>query len=93
MKREKDFKWKTKKDGDETREAIMEYLIAYWLENLCPPKIREVGAALKMSTSHVVHHYEYLEHQGKIIWHKPKDNIRRADVIPVGLMVSYEPPE
>jgi len=89
--------FRTKRDGEETRAMMMDFIVTYWLKKLRPPRYREIGDSLGMSTSHVRHHLAYLEHQGKILWHQyqieNKDDWRRVDIIPVGLKVSYESPQ
>lgn len=55
------------KKDNKTRQEIYEYIVEYTKEHLFPPTIREIGAALELSSSQTVwNHLQMLETLGLI---------------------------
>ena len=84
----------TVKSGSSTRpltEAqakILRYIVRYWGENMAPPSIREIAAAMGISSPNgVVCHLRALHAKGAIVWESMAVDGKRKEATARGIIV------
>ena len=74
--------------GQSSRDKILAYVKAYWLENKVSPSAREIQLACGISSTSVVdYHLRIMQREGVLYTHK-KGQTR--SIVPVGITISFQ---